>query len=260
MSIAVNTMILILILAAVLAGLAGWLGIRAVRRDDGHARYTLPIMVLSFFSLLGALVVRGQLRGSCPLYDTGELLLYVAWALMLFYLLVGSTYRISLLGVFTAPVVSILIWVALIPGMLDVEPAIQVSGGFWAVMHSALSTLSYGALALGAVASLMFIVLNRQLKSQQMDSGLFRSIAPVHTLISSMVRLTVVGVLFLTAGLVCGVMMRMYGGPHFVVAAVVWIAYIAVLGVWFVRGMTPRRMSLSLMVLFFASLTVFSVL
>jgi len=260
MSVAVSAMIILLILAAVLAGLAGWLGIRAVRLDDGKARWTLGIMVMSFASLFAALVIRGQARGSCPLFDTGELILYLAWALILFYLLVGSTYRVSLLGVFTAPVVSVLIWVAMIPGMLDAHPARMGDNSFWGVLHAALSMLSYGALGLGAVASMMFVVLNHRLKAHQTDSGLFRTIAPVHTLISSMVRLTVVGVAFLTVGLVCGIMTRQHGGAHFIVAAVVWLAYLLALSVWFIRGITPRRMAVILMVLFFASLSVFSVL
>ena len=52
--------------------------------------------------------VRGQVRGSCPLHDPGEILAYLAWAVTIFYLVVGSAYRLSLLGVFSAPLVVVL--------------------------------------------------------------------------------------------------------------------------------------------------------
>ncbi len=251
---------LILILAAVLAGLAGWLGMRSARSVGGPSKWTINLMLLSFVAQLTVLGIRGEQRGSCPLADAGEILMFLGWSLTLFYLLVGTTYRVSLLGVFTAPVVTVALGLAAIPGMLDAEPTKKLVSDYWWEMHTALSVLSYGALALGAVAAVMFVVMNGFLKKHDMSSGLFKSMPPVNTLVGSMVRLTVVGVIFLTIGLVCGLMMARSGGAHLWVAAVVWLGYLTLLGVWYVRGMTPRRMAVLILVLFVASLTVFGAL
>ncbi len=204
--------------------------------------------------------MRGEQRASCPLIDSGEILVFLAWSLSLFYLIVGSAYRVTLLGMFSAPVVTVMLLTAAIPGMLDADPAKQTNVDYWGEMHSAISVLSYGALALGAVSAVMFLVLDRLLKTRDTSSGLFKKMPPLHVIVQSVVRLTVIGVSFLTVGLACGFMMRSHGGPHFWVAVVVWLAYALMLGVWFVRGMTPRKMSVFVVVLFIASLSVFAAL
>ncbi len=220
----------------------------------------MGLMILCFVGQLWALLIRGEQRGSCPLLDTGEICLFLSWSLTLFYLLVGSTYRVSLLGMFSTPVVIILLVVVSIPGMLDESPVHADVIDYWGELHAPLSVLAYGALALGAVAAVMFLVLNRFLKTGKMSSGLFLNMPPVHALVSSMVRLTVVGLIFLTIGLVCGFFMVAHGGLHLWVAKVVWIAYLILMAVWFIRGITPQRMAVLLLVMFIASLSVFTAL
>ncbi|NIP97556.1 MAG: hypothetical protein GWO24_30650 [Akkermansiaceae bacterium] len=46
--------------------------------------------------------------------------------------------------------------------------------------------------------------------------------------------------------------------PHLVAALATWVAYLVVLGLYVWRGITPRRMSLSVMSLFVLSLLVFA--
>ena len=259
---AVTTMTLSLLAAAVLSGLAGLIGVRAVLTENKKNRLTLVFMLLSFACQLFWLGLRGELRAGCPLLDGGEILVFLAWSVSLFYFIVGSTYRVTLLGMFSAPVVSLMLFVSLVPGMLDADPQPIKNVDYWAEMHSAVSVLSYGALALGMISAVMFLVLDKRLKNQNMDSGLFKKLPPVPTLIGSIIRLTVIGVCFLTLGLACGFKMELSeaGKVHLYAGAGVWLVYILTLGVWFIRGMAPRKMSLTMVVLFLASLSVFAVL
>ncbi len=250
----------ILIAAAVLSGAAGLLGIRSITTDSGRSSWTMFLMALSFVVQLYILGIRGEQRGSCPLSDPGEILMFLGWSLTLFYLVVGSTYRVSLLGVFTAPIVTALLLIASMPGMLDIHPVHKNVSDYWWEMHTALSVLSYGALAIGSIAAIMFIVLDGFLKKHDMGSGLFKTMPPIFTLVSSMVRLTVTGVVFLTIGLVSGLMMSTHGGIHLWIAAVVWLGYLLLLGIWYVRGLTPKRMAMLIVSLFIASLAVFGAL
>ena len=124
----------------------------------------------------GGFGMRGEMRGSCPLGDMGELLVFTAWSISMCYMVVGSVFRLSLLGVFTAPLVCFLISVALIPGMLETNPphADHVDG--WRESHAAFSVMAYGALGLAAVSAVMFLVLDRQLKGGSLRadySGIF---------------------------------------------------------------------------------------
>ncbi len=244
--------------STIMVVLGGGLGMLALQRRQ-HSAWTVVCMLGAFVLQLAFLGVRGEARGACPLGDYGERLAFLAWALVLFYLLVGPAYRLSLLGLFTAPVVAILQLAALVPGMMAENPARVAEVNAWGEAHSAFSVLSYGAFALAAVAGLMFLVLNRQLKEHHLSTGLFEILPPVRSLSVSVVRLTILGVVILTVGMVSGFMMEQEGGEaHLVAALVIWAAYLALLIVHFWRGVTPRRMALGVIALFVLSLIVFS--
>lgn len=254
--------IIYLLIAAVLAGAAGYLGMRAVQHGQ-CSRWTVAWMLLSFVAQCAVLGIRGELRGQCPLGDFGEILVFLAWSMTIFYLVIGSTYRLSLLGVFSAPVVSAMLFMATVPGMMEVAPKRAVDVRPWHETHAALSVLAYGSLGLAAIAGVMFMVLNRKLKHHEMKSGLFLKLPPLNLITASMVRLTGVGTLVLSGGVFCGLLMPNKtdaGWLHLWAAVVVWISYTVLLTIWQVRGMTPSRMALSVIALFLTSLIVFAAL
>lgn len=248
-----------LIASTLFAAIGGMWGMISVHR--GHrSHWTLVWMTAAFLSQIGFLAIRGNERGACPLMDSGEILSFLAWSLTLFYLLVGPAYRISLLGVFTAPVVVIFQAIALTPGTLDANPVKALGGNPWHETHSAMSVLAYGALALAAVAGVMFLVLDKQLKEHHLKSGLFRNLPPVRELLVSLVRLLWLGGVLLTIGVIAGFLMPRSESalPHLIAAVAVWLAYAVLLAVKQVRGLTGRRLSLSAVGLFVLSLLVFA--
>ena len=252
----------ILVLATVLAAIGGGMGMHAVWR--GHrSRWTTVWMTGAFLCQFVFLWLRGQERGACPLRELGETLVFLAWSLSLFYLIVGHTYRVSLLGVFSAPVVVVFLCAALVPGSVTPHPERSTGVSPWLEAHAAMSVLSYGALALAAVAGVMFLVLDRQLKEQHLGSGLFRNLPPVRSLLVSLTRLLRLGVLLLTVGLGCGAMTMHFGAPgkvpaHFLVAVATWAGYLILLGVQHLRGLAGRRVALAAVLLFAGSLFVFA--
>lgn len=240
--------------------MAGYLGMKAVG-DGRRSRWTVAWIFCAFVCQSAVLAERGELRGQCPLGDFGEILVFLAWSTSLFYLLIGSTYRLSLLGVFTAPLVTVMLLLASVPGMMDEEPERALVLNPWSESHAALSVMSYGAFGLAAIAGVMFMVLNKQLKNHDTRSGLFKKLPPLSTITSSMVRLTGVGALVLTGGIICGLFMERQSGEHNAhlwVAVAVWFAYSALLTVWNVRGMAPVKMALSVVLMFIVSLLVFA--
>ncbi|GAA5477983.1 cytochrome c biogenesis protein CcsA [Haloferula helveola] len=247
-----------LIAATLLAAVGGALGMRSLHHGR-RSKATVFWMIAVFVAQLGFLSIRGQARGACPLVGIGEILVFLAWSLTLIYLLVGPTYRLSLLGVFSAPVIVLFQGVALIPGVLDPDPTKVATTDAWRETHSAMSVLGYGALALAAVSSVMFLVLDRQLKDHHLASGLFRNLPPVRELLVSGRRLLWLGWGMLTIGVAAGFLMeRDGGGAHLVAAVAVWVAYAALVGVAQFRGLTGRKFSVLCVVLFVASLSVFA--
>ncbi len=248
-----------LIISTLLAAIGGVLGMISVHRGK-RSNWTVLWMSAAFIGQLGYLWVRGQMRVACPLGDTGEIMAFLAWSLTLFYLLIGPAYRISLLGVFTAPLVVIFQGLALIPGVMTLVPTQVANGNPWHETHSAMSVLAYGALALAAVAGVMFLVLDRQLKEHHLQSGLFRNLPPVRELLISMVRLLWLGSAMLTVGVVAGFLMPHTASAwgHLTAALIVWVSYLILLVIKQVRGLTGRRLSLVSVILFISSLAVFA--
>lgn len=247
-----------LIAATLLAAAGGVWGIVSIRHGDRN-RWTVVWMIGAFVFQLAFLSIRGEARGACPLGDWGERLVFLAWSLTLFYILIGPAYRISLLGVFTAPVVVVFQAIALIPGVLVKNPLKSVNTTAWGETHSATSVLSYGAFALAAVAGVMFLVLDHQLKEHHLRSGLFKHLPPVRELLVSVERLLWLGLALLTIGIIAGFMMPHHGlSGHFVTALAVWIAYAMLLTMKRVRGLTGRKISFTAVVLFVMSLLVFA--
>lgn len=247
-----------LVIATILAlagGVFGWLSLKS----GNTSRSAFWWMLGAFGAQLMALGWRGELRGQCPLNDFGEICLFLAWSLTFFYLVTGTAYRLSLLGIFTVPLVVILQGIALIPGAFDPSPTRPLSIDAWREAHAAFSVLSYGALALAAIAGLMFLVLNHRLKSHDLKGGLVHGMPSVHRLVTAMGRITLVGWIVLTIGVGSGLMMedgRMNG--HLLVATVTWVLYAVLLCIYFVRGLPGRYFAWSGLVLFALSLFVFA--
>ncbi|MCF7731694.1 MAG: cytochrome c biogenesis protein [Akkermansiaceae bacterium] len=247
-----------LIAATVLAAIGGGWGMLSVHRG-ARSHWTVIWMIAVLLCQFGFLSQRGQVRGSCPLHDPGEIMAYLAWSVTLFYLLVGPAYRLSLLGVFSAPLVVVLQLGALGFVMMEAPPHRIPETSAYHALHSSAAVLAYGALGLAAISGVMFLVLNHQLKEQVLRSALFRNMPPVKLLLVSLERLLWCGTGLLTVGVVAGFLMEPGKDtrPHFIAAMAVWVAYLALLAFKTVRGMTGRKLALAAVGVFLLSLLVF---
>lgn len=249
-----------LIASTLFAAMAGVRGLLVLRHGE-RSRWTVWWMIAAMVCQLGYLAIRGEMRGACPLRSIAEISVFLAWSLTLFYLLVGPVFRISLLGVFTAPAVAIFQGFALLPGRLEPNPARVLNTNFWGETHSATSVLAYGALALAAVAGVMFLVLDHQLKEHQLKGGLFRNLPPVRELLVSLERLLWLGMALLSVGVIAGILMPHQGDSawkHVFIAIGVWAGYVALMGTKRVRGLTGRKLALGTVAMFILSLGVFA--
>ena len=205
---------------------------------------------LNFFSILtgflcqtGFLYLRGQMVGRCPLTSLFEVLIFLSWSTVLFYLLIGPAYRLSLLGAFTSPL-AFLFQVAALLLVKDTPVKAKMPPNGWLELHAAISVVAYGAFALACVAGVMYLAQERQLKSHNIHS-IFYHLPPIRDLSVANNRLISVGFLLLTVGLGAGFML---GGifTHSMITA--WSV-----GVWFLYGfiltaewrhrISPRRVA-----------------
>ncbi|MEA3212828.1 MAG: hypothetical protein QOE70_5885 [Chthoniobacter sp.] len=200
--------------------------------------------ILSGFALQTAfLYLRGQQIGRCPLTSLFEVLVFLAWAMVLLYLLIGPAYRLSLLGVFTSPLVFLFQLVALL-ALKDLPAAPRSAPNPWMELHAAISIIAYGAFALAFVAGVMYLAQERQLKTHHIHS-IFYHLPPIHDLAVANARLMLTGFALLGVGIAAGLMI---GNLHSHAVKIAWS-----FGVWLLYGgifvlsrthrLSPRRIA-----------------
>ena len=209
------------------------------------SRFSFGTMACGFAFQTGFLVERGHALNACPLTNLFEVLIFLSWSMVLLYFVVGTTYRLSLLGVFTSPLAFTFQAFALI-APLDSPPGprARVVAQPWLETHAAVSIIAYGAFALACVAGVMYLIQERQLKTHRFRR-LFFQLPPIADLAVAINRLILAGFILLTVGLLSGFLVR---GIRFEWSKVVWGV-----GVWLIYGgilqadkwrrVTPRRVA-----------------
>ncbi len=214
------------------------LGARLLR----PSRWSLAIMSAGFLFQTGFLHLRGQVVGRCPLTNLFEVLVFLCWAIVLLYFVVGGAYRLSLLGTFTAPLVFLLQTIAQLLPSAGLPAIAKPSAGFWPELHAALALISYGAFALACVAGVMYLVQERLLKKHRLNS-FFHTLPPIADLSVALQRVVLAGFVLLTAGLISGLLA---GSPAYykatmIVSGFVWAPYGLLLFLRWRRALSPLR-------------------
>jgi ABC-type uncharacterized transport system permease subunit len=111
----------------------------------------------------------------------------------------------------------------------------------WVEFHAALSLIAYGAFALAAVAGVMYLVQNRQLKRRK-GGALLYNLPPVTDLAVANGRLLMLGFTLLTVSFVAGFVSGMtVNTVKFWASALIWAVYGGLLVLLKTHGISPRR-------------------
>jgi len=201
----------------------------------------LGLMMTGFALHTFFLYLRAVSIHHCPLTNPFEMIVFLSWAIVLNYLLLGPTMRVSLLGAFSAPLVLVINLIALLIPALD-YPTHYASAGWGVEMHAGLSVLAYGTLGIATVAAVMFLVANYYLKMRFLPPILSR-LPPVGKLDVVCQRVTVLGFSLLTVGMIVG-FATIPTGFHIIKVGflvLVWIAYCGILIGKFMAKISPVR-------------------
>lgn len=200
----------------------GWSAYATGARATIANRWNYFLLLLGFLAQTMFLYLRGHAEGRCPHTNFNEITAFLAWSVLLTYGIVGSTYRMSILGAFTSPVVFVLNFLALVVP-LD-YPAGQIKPGWEMDACSSLSILAYGVFGIGALTGLMVILQDRHLKQRDL-SGLFYRLPAIGDLETVQERVLGLGFAMLTGGMLLGLHLTWKVG--FAQSKLAWIA-----GVW----------------------------
>ena len=214
---------------------------RGTWRDS--RRHWMP-MAAGLLLQTGFLYLRGQAHGRCPLTNLFEVLIFIGWAIVLIYFVVGANFRLSLLGMFTAPMIALLQIISLALPIDTAGSAPRLEHNAWRELHSAVSLIAYAAFAMACVTGVMYLVQERMLKRHHIH-GLFFQLPPIHELARAIMRMVLCGVLLLSVGLACSWPLHTPVTDIKLVSAwVVWALYAGMSVVMWRRSLSARRTAL----------------
>lgn len=228
-----------LVLATVLYLIsAAWGAYTLGARRVSATRWNTAIIVLAFVCHSIFLYLRGEEIKHCPVTNLFEVMTFLSWSLVLTYLVVGSVYRMSILGTFTSPLVFLINFFALI-APIDTPNKLPVYGAI-IELHIALTVLGFGVLGVAALAGLAYLIQERQLKRRDLTSW-FYSLPPMGELETAHRRVLLFAFTLFSLGMLFGFFV-----PHesvsdwvkIIWSGIVWALYAAIL-------LAPRWLPLS---------------
>jgi len=200
------------------------------RRSSNLTDRTVLVTLLAFglSSQTAGLYVRGLATGGCPLGNQFEIVQFVAWSAMVLYFIVGSAFRVSLLGLFTSGYAAGLAFISLAIPQWDAVRNARIFPSPWIEFHAALAVFSYGVFGLLALTSVMHLLQNWALKQKRLN-GLFWFLPSVVQLDQINWRMLLAGVGLLTISLTVG-------SVYFVQkpVSVNWVKLSVTIAVWIV--------------------------
>ncbi|HJT67737.1 MAG TPA: cytochrome c biogenesis protein CcsA [Pyrinomonadaceae bacterium] len=182
-----------------------------------------------------ALAVDWMIDGHYPLFFLRETLSFLAWALVAVYALVLYRYRAQAVGAFTMPLISFLIFIALLvnPGPTDTATSLSATRLF--PIHTTLVIFAYAAFFIVFMASVMYLLQERNLRLKTF-SAIFHRLPPLTTVNELATSSAIVGLTLLTLGIATGMIWswNRYGrmwhnDPKEIFAALTWLVYLVLI-------------------------------
>lgn len=191
-------------------------------------------MAAGFALHTAALISDWALYGHYPLFYVRETLSFLAWTLVAAYGLVLYRYRARPLGGFILPLVSLLIFIAIVTRS---EPsgsseASLMSTTWLFPVHTVLLLFAYAAFFVVFLASIMYLLQERELKMKTFSAIYHRlpSLTTVNEIATSSAAL---GLTLLTVGIATGMVWSSsrdgriwHNDPKEIFAALTWLLYL----------------------------------
>src|SRR5215207_6039498 len=178
-----------------------------------------------------ALIADWVIDAHYPLFSLRETLSFLAWALVALYSVVLYRYRTQAIGAFTMPLISVLTFIALLIGSGSSDAPATFSATWLFPIHTTLLIFAYAAFFIVFMASVMYLLQERELKLKTF-SAIFHRLPPLTTVNELATNAAIVGLTLLTLGIATGMFWSWdrYGrlwhnDPKEIFALLTWLVY-----------------------------------
>ena len=190
-------------------------------------------ILVGFILHTAALIADWVIDGHYPLFFMRETLSFLAWALVAVYAIVLYRYHAQALGAFTMPLISVLTFIALISGSTSGNAPAVFSTTWLFPIHTTLLIFAYAAFFIVFVASIMYLLQERELKLKTF-SAIFYRLPSLSTTNEVATIAGGLGLTLLTLGMVTGMIwsLALFGrvwrnDPKEIFALLTWMVYFA---------------------------------
>jgi ABC-type transport system involved in cytochrome c biogenesis permease subunit len=185
-------------------------------------------------------------------------MLFVAWALAVFYVF-GAVHHLRLSwGIFVLPLILALVGIGVLYGRPDEKGVVQGTdlGGLWGPVHGFLLLLATVGVCVGFLASVMYLIQAHRLRTKAPPGQGLRLLS-LERLETMNRRALVVAFPLLTAGMIAGLVPLIRGSVvswldgRVIVTAMSWVVFAVLLYLRFARHLRGRRVAILTIVAFF---------
>ena len=173
-----------------------------VRRRENLFRVALAGFGMGAIFHFVSIVEEGIVSNRCPITNVFETLSMCSFLIVLLYLGIHFRYRMESLSVFIFPLVFVMALVATLGNPVNAWTS-KVVRDAWLTLHIVLVLLGIAALSFAAVASVLYLVQERELKAKKPRKFYYR-LPPLGTLDELISRTMAVGFVLMTLAVIAG--------------------------------------------------------
>jgi cytochrome c-type biogenesis protein CcsB len=197
--------------------------------------------------------------GRIPVTNLYESLVFFAWSVNLFYLVVEWKYKSRTFGAFVMPIAFGTMLFAL-TNESSIQPLVPALQSYWLHAHVITCFVGYAAFAVSAGVAVMFLMKAKR-EERKVTGGVVGRFPSTKVLDDLVYKAIVWGFPFLTAGIITGAAWANYAwgtywswDPKETWSLIVWLVYAAFLHARVTRGWHGRRAAILSIVGFLATI------
>lgn len=218
----------------------------AWRQNPVAGRWAYRTLTVGLGVQTAGLIARTAAFGQVPVFTFSQALYFFGWAVALAYVVLTWRHPVHIMGAVAGPAAFLLAAVAAMAGV-PVEPLSPGVKNIWLTVHLATLFAGYGFFFLAFAAGLMYLLLERQIKSKRLG-GTYHRLPSLSALDQLNHFCLVLGFPLLTLGIVTGMFFAQISlgtywrwDPKEVWALLLWLFYAALLHQRLTVGWRGRR-------------------
>jgi cytochrome c-type biogenesis protein CcsB len=191
--------------------------------------------VVGFILHTTALIADWVIDDHYPLFSLRETLSFLAWALVALYWVVRYRYHTQAIGAVIIPLITVLTFIALLLGSDSTNAPATFSATWLFPIHTTLLIYAYAAFFIVFMASVMYLLQERELKLKTF-SAIFHRLPSLTTINELATTAAALGLILLTLGIVTGMIWSStrsgriwHNDPKEIFAVLTWLLYLVLI-------------------------------